>query len=63
MTMYAVVYKHKYAKEWDLDRIESMALFSDKSEAITHLQDTNAKSIADHGEETHEIKEIQACGT
>ena len=59
--MYAVVYRHKYAKEWDLDRIESMTLFSDKAAAVAHLQDTNAKSIADKGEETHEIKEIQAC--
>lgn len=59
--MYAVVYKHRYAKEWDLDRIESMTLFSDKATAVAHMQDTNAKSIAEYGEETHEIKEIQAC--
>lgn len=61
MTMYAVVFRHRYAKEWDLDRIESMALFSDKAAATAHLQDTNAKSIATRGEETHELKEIQAC--
>lgn len=61
MTVYAVVYKHKYAKEWDLDRIESMILFLDLDKAKTHLQDTNAKSIATKGEETHEIKEIDTC--
>ena len=59
--MYVVVLRHKYAKEWDLDRIESMTLFSDKAAAVTHLQDTNEKSIADLGEETHEIKEVNLC--
>jgi hypothetical protein len=58
--MYAVVLKHRYAKEWDLDRIETMTIFNDESQAKTSLIESNAQSIAKNGEEIYEIKEIKA---
>lgn len=58
MECYAVALKHRYAKEWDLDRIDTMIIFASKETAIKHLQDTNAKTIAEKGEETHEVVKI-----